>query len=102
MQVREAELLECSILRRSRVEWAEKGESCSRYFFATLKAKQTKERMSILCDEEDREVRDKELILEQVYNYYTELYIPNQQFLLQKSVSRKKRLLWSTNSFWKK
>ncbi|KAL2630119.1 hypothetical protein R1flu_014805 [Riccia fluitans] len=30
--------------------------------------------MSILRDEEDREVRDEELILEQVYKYYTELY----------------------------
>ncbi|KAL2608455.1 hypothetical protein R1flu_027028 [Riccia fluitans] len=51
-----------------------KGEACARYFFATLKAKQTNERMAILRDGENREIRNEELILEQVNKYYTELY----------------------------
>ncbi|KAL2652227.1 hypothetical protein R1flu_020355 [Riccia fluitans] len=68
-------MLECSILRRrSKAKRAEKGETCSKYFFATLKAKQLRERMEILRDEEDREIRIKEIILDYVYNYYAELY----------------------------
>ncbi|KAL2631584.1 hypothetical protein R1flu_016270 [Riccia fluitans] len=68
-------MLECSTLRRrSRAEWAEKGETCSKYFFATLKAKQLQERMNSLRDEEDREIRDEETILNYVYKYYADLY----------------------------
>ncbi|KAL2652666.1 hypothetical protein R1flu_020794 [Riccia fluitans] len=74
-QVREGELLHFSILRRrSRAEWTEKGEACTRYFFATLKAKQSNEKMLILQGGENQEVRDEELILKQVSNYYKELY----------------------------
>ncbi|KAL2632691.1 hypothetical protein R1flu_004170 [Riccia fluitans] len=74
--VREAtELLECSILwRRCRATWAEKGKTCSRYFFATLKDKQSQEKMSCLWDEEGTLVQDKELILQRVHKYYKELY----------------------------
>ncbi|KAL2653641.1 hypothetical protein R1flu_021769 [Riccia fluitans] len=55
-------------------EWVEKGETCSKYFFATLKSKQAQEWMTYLWDEEDREIRDEEKILEYVYKYYAELY----------------------------
>ncbi|KAL2608173.1 hypothetical protein R1flu_026746 [Riccia fluitans] len=68
-------MLECNILRRrSRAKWIEKGESCSRYFFAILWAKQANERMTMLRDKEGREVWNEEDILSQVYKYYTELY----------------------------
>ncbi|KAL2649475.1 hypothetical protein R1flu_017603 [Riccia fluitans] len=74
-QICEDEQLECSILRRrSRAVWTEKGEACTKYFFATLKTKQLAERMEILIDDEGRELRDEDAILEQVQSYYKALY----------------------------
>ncbi|KAL2652552.1 hypothetical protein R1flu_020680 [Riccia fluitans] len=73
-EVRETELLECSILRRrSRSDWAAKGETCSKYFFATLKTKQAAERMTTLLDDEGREVKEENKILNRIHSYYRNL-----------------------------
>ncbi|KAL2635505.1 hypothetical protein R1flu_006984 [Riccia fluitans] len=60
--------------RRSKAVWVEKGEACTKYFFATLKAKQAVTRMTVLRDAENREVTDAEMILNIVHKYYTDLY----------------------------
>ncbi|KAL2652196.1 hypothetical protein R1flu_020324 [Riccia fluitans] len=60
--------------RRSKAVWVEKGEACTKYFFATLKAKQAVTRLTVLRDAENREVTDAETILNIVHKYYTDLY----------------------------
>ncbi|KAL3683706.1 hypothetical protein R1sor_001728 [Riccia sorocarpa] len=50
-EVREAELLEASILRRrSRIRWIKEGETNSKYFFNCLKAKHERERLTALVN----------------------------------------------------
>ncbi|KAL2611481.1 hypothetical protein R1flu_023173 [Riccia fluitans] len=74
-QVRETELFECNILRRrSKIEWAEKGKTCSKFFFATLKFKQAQEKMPFLKVEGDRQITEEDEILEYVHKYYSALY----------------------------
>ncbi|KAL2611365.1 hypothetical protein R1flu_023057 [Riccia fluitans] len=73
--VRTTEKLECNILRRrSRAEWTEKEETCSKYFFATLKSKQAQERLMHLVEEGGREITKEGAIMERVHSYYTDLY----------------------------
>ncbi|KAL2613607.1 hypothetical protein R1flu_025299 [Riccia fluitans] len=68
-------MLQCNILRRrSRAEWASKGEQCSKYFFATIKTKQAQENMTALLDDEGREINDENLILGRIHKYYADLY----------------------------
>ncbi|KAL2612247.1 hypothetical protein R1flu_023939 [Riccia fluitans] len=68
-------MLECNILRRrSWAEWAAKGETCSKYFFAMLRTKQAMEKMTTLCDEGGQEIKDEDEILGRVHRFYEELY----------------------------
>ncbi|KAL3701000.1 hypothetical protein R1sor_019022 [Riccia sorocarpa] len=74
-QVRNAEMLEASIMkRRCRIKWAAQGDDCTRYFFSCLKVKQAQEKMELLINKEGREFKEYEDLCEEVHRFYSDLY----------------------------
>ncbi|KAL3695038.1 hypothetical protein R1sor_008689 [Riccia sorocarpa] len=73
--IKEAELLECSILRRrSRLQWIKEGDECSGYFFKFLKTKQNRERISSLITEGGERELNEDNILGLIERFYRDLY----------------------------
>ncbi|KAL3683736.1 hypothetical protein R1sor_001758 [Riccia sorocarpa] len=74
-EVKEADLLQASIWRRrSRYKWLQLGEAPSSFFFKTMKAKHSAEKMDSLKLEDGTLLTQEDHILQTVKAYYKELY----------------------------
>ncbi|KAL3683779.1 hypothetical protein R1sor_001801 [Riccia sorocarpa] len=74
-EVKNAELPEARILRRrSRQTWVKEGDACSKFFFASLKSKHAREKMSLIITKEGDELTEEHKILENVQTYFSSVY----------------------------
>ncbi|KAL3684103.1 hypothetical protein R1sor_002125 [Riccia sorocarpa] len=64
---------------RSRIRWIQLGDAPSRYFFASLKAKQARENITILQTEEGGLLTDREEILGEIEQEYSTLYSADEE-----------------------
>ncbi|KAL3679018.1 hypothetical protein R1sor_021974 [Riccia sorocarpa] len=60
--------------RRCKITWLREGEAPTKYFFARLKAKHAHEEMTALEREDGQILEEEEEILEEVQNFYQNLY----------------------------
>ena len=62
------------VMFRSKVQWAEEGEKCTKYFFSLEKARYNAKTCYKLIDEEGNEILNTHKILDKQREFYTELY----------------------------
>ena len=59
---------------RSRAQWFNEGEHNTKYFFSLEKVRSGEKNISVLLDQNKKEIRDQKEILEQMRTFYSELY----------------------------
>ncbi|KAL3681274.1 hypothetical protein R1sor_024230 [Riccia sorocarpa] len=80
LQLKEAELREQDLREarawkyRSKEKWLKEGEAPSRYFYAQLKAKFSREKIAVLEREDGRRIIGHQEILREIEEYYKQLY----------------------------
>ncbi|KAL3675386.1 hypothetical protein R1sor_025334 [Riccia sorocarpa] len=97
-EVREAEFLEASVLKRkSRVKWITEGKANCRYFFHCMKAKQDQKKLTVLKTDEGELGDDEVKIMQKIKKFYQQLY--TQPEIVEEDREHRKQVLTLIRQF---